>query len=783
MKESENNKPKQKIFQLLVVVYFLLLNIYSYSQQGISINTNGNAPDNSSMLDISSTTKGLLIPRVSLTGANDGTTIALPAKSLLVYCTGTGGLTPAGYYYNSGTPGLPLWTMFLTSGSGTGWLLTGNTGTADGTNFLGTVDNIPLNFRVNNQKSGRISSDVTNGALFLGYQAGNSSSGNRNTFMGYQAGYTNTTGEYNTAVGYLAMTLNDVGVWNTAFGQQALRNNANGQRNTALGMEALIYNTSGSYNTAVGTFSTYENNTGSYNTALGYYSLFSSTGQGYNTAIGYQAGHTVLSGTYNTLLGYNADVQTNSLINSTAIGNGAIASASNQVVLGNGSVTGIKVGSGSLATIGSGANMFYDNATGLIYRSTASGGGSGWGLTGNASTTDGSNFLGTTDNVPFSIRVNNQKAGRIDHLKYNTFLGYMTGNNATGNYNSLFGNLSGSNQTSATENVFLGSGTGYYLQTGSSNTAVGYNALYCYGASGGGPLPGGSGNIAIGKWAMFNPYSGDYNVAMGFSAYSLPHSGSQNVCIGYYTDAGFGYDPSYATAIGSRASANANNSTAIGYQAYANVANTLILGSINGQNGATSNVNVGIGTINPGGQFELSLDQGRKPGTSTWTITSDERLKNIEGAYPKGLKEILQLQPIAYHYKNEGERKFSEEVLNALNVGFGAQEVRKIFPEAVGVDKDGYLNFNIHSILVAYVNAIKEQQKMIDSLKQENKDFRTAVDNLQTAVKGLLTEKEILGKQNTLFNTKLEAQQIRLDKIEHLLGDESQEQLLTKKRK
>ncbi|MFM9988197.1 hypothetical protein [Flavobacterium sp.] len=41
------------------------------------------------------------------------------------------------------------------------------------------------------------------------------------------------------------------------------------------------------------------------------------------------------------------------------------------------------------------------------------------------------------------------------------------------------------------------------------------------------------------------------------------------------------------------------------------------------------NNRLGIGTTNPLGIFELSLDQGRKPGTNTWTIVSDERLKNI----------------------------------------------------------------------------------------------------------------------------------------------------------
>ncbi len=78
-----------------------------------------------------------------------------------------------------------------------------------------------------------------------------------------------------------------------------------------------------------------------------------------------------------------------------------------------------------------------------------------------------------------------------------------------------------------------------------------------------------------------------------------------------------------------------------------------------------ANTRVGIGSsfTTPGGLFELNLDQGRKPSTSTWTITSDARLKNIEGEYTKGLAEIMQLRPIAYHYKNTEGRKFEAEVL------------------------------------------------------------------------------------------------------------------------
>ena len=83
--------------------------------QNIGINPTGAAPDNSAGLDVNFTNKGLLIPRVALTSALDNVTIPSPANSLLVYNTGTGGLTPAGYYYNAGTPGTPNWVQLLPS--------------------------------------------------------------------------------------------------------------------------------------------------------------------------------------------------------------------------------------------------------------------------------------------------------------------------------------------------------------------------------------------------------------------------------------------------------------------------------------------------------------------------------------------------------------------------------------------------------------------------------------------------------------------------------------------
>jgi hypothetical protein len=259
--------------------------------QGVGINDDGSMPNNSAMLDVKSTNKGLLIPRMT---EAQRTAIALPANGLTVYQTDAGASgTGIGFWYYD----VSVWRKLET-----GWRLTGNAGTVDGTNFLGTTDNKPLNFRVNNQKSGRIGL-VGDGSTFLGYQAGNNDSNNENTFIGCQAGFTNTGGSRNTANGYQSLYNNETGDDNTANGYRSLYSNTEGSRNTANGYRSLYSNTEGSRNTANGYEALYSNTTGSRNTANGYQALFYNTTGSHNTANGYQALHYNKTGDHNTALG------------------------------------------------------------------------------------------------------------------------------------------------------------------------------------------------------------------------------------------------------------------------------------------------------------------------------------------------------------------------------------------------------------------------------------------------------------------------------------------------
>jgi len=133
---------------------------------------------------------------------------------------------------------------------------------------------------------------------------------------------------------------------NFASGDGALYSNTTGNYNTANGMNALYSNTVGNLNTANGVQALYSNTIGTNNTANGVNVLYSNTVGSDNTAIGQAAGFTAttananVSGNNNTWIGYQAGpgVATQ-LNNATALGNGALNTASNQVVLGNSAVT------------------------------------------------------------------------------------------------------------------------------------------------------------------------------------------------------------------------------------------------------------------------------------------------------------------------------------------------------------------------------------------------------------------------------------------------------------
>ena len=253
------------------------------------------------------------------------------------------------------------------------WRLTGNFGTDPNVNFLGTRDNTPLSFRLNDTWAGRW--DHTNNNYFIGQLAGlnttpagagpqgrnnvafgqtalrdnttgyfnvalgnnvlranttgfanvgvgqnvllNSTTGTGNIGLGNSALYTNTTGGANIALGSDALRLNTSGGSNVGIGNQALRSNTTGNDNVGIGALAIRHNTTGVSNIGIGLRALYENTTGIHNIALGYQTMEDNVDGRFNIAMGQRSLFNAQSSERTVgigpFTGFNDDVSTNSV--------------------------------------------------------------------------------------------------------------------------------------------------------------------------------------------------------------------------------------------------------------------------------------------------------------------------------------------------------------------------------------------------------------------------------------------------------------------------------------
>jgi hypothetical protein len=140
-----------------------------------------------------------------------------------------------------------------------------------------------------------------------------------------------------------------------------------------------------------------------------------------------------------------------------------------------------------------------------------------------------------------------------------------------------------------------------------------------------------------------------------------------------------------------------------------------------------SNAFVGLGTTAPTQKLHVVGNAYKTEGGTSWATSSDLRLKTLLGNYEKGLDEISALQPVRFRYLENNPRELQSDI---EQVGLVAQDVQKIFPEAVSEAEDGYLDFNIHAINIALVNAVKELKDENDMLKAENSVLKNQISNL-----------------------------------------------------
>jgi hypothetical protein len=357
----------------------------------------------------------------------------------------------------------------------------------------------------------------------------------------------------------------------------------------------------------------------------------------------------------------------------------------------------------------------------------------------------------------------------------NNFFGTGAGAITTGVDNSFFGAYAGHANNAGSCNSFLGSHTGYF-NTGSYNSFLGMFAGYFntgsynsfFGFDAGYHNTTGMANSFFGYHAGYANTTGTANSFYGRLAGSANTVEVDNTFVGHRADLNPGADPAINPV---------TNATAIGNRAYVAQSNSLVLGSIAGVNSATASINVGIGTPAPARQLHLKGDNAvfrmdrtvdtvsfmlvrtdaggtplktfvvgtnasgantgefvindlgtevAGPGNRRMTITNNGAIeftgivtapaffptssiafKTNVRTYENALDKVNRLRGVSFDWKESG----------TPSVGLIAEEVEGVVPEVVAHNDGAAMGVNYSALVGVLVEAVKEQQAELDSLK------------------------------------------------------------------
>ncbi len=415
-----------------------------------------------------------------------------------------------------------------------------------------------------------------------------------------------------------------------------------------------------------------------------------------NAFLGF-GGNATMTGTENTAVGVFALKADTTGFDETAIGNGALYS----------NTTGRD-------NTASGVEALSSNSTGGF--NTASGSGAlSNNSTGSFNTASGYEALtsNTTSNQNTAIGF---EALDISKSCCNTAVGYNALYDvSSGQANTGVGNGAGAtvdhSVITGTNNTFLGTGT--FLTTGTltNSTAIGANAEV-----------GVSNALVLGSISGVNGATASVNVGIGTTTPAAPldiAAQSMHTYIGDPCSIAGAYA---GIAFGNFAMNCSNYSLqGDGTNTYVNApTGGAILFRINNKSGPSymeldSSGNVGIGTGSPDALLSVN-GSADKPGGGSWGTFSDRRLKTLDGNFNSGLSQILKINPVRYRYKEENAMGIHDP---EQHVGLVAQDVQKVIPEAVTENTKGYLLVNNDPIIWAMLNAIKEQQREIATLRTQ----------------------------------------------------------------
>lgn len=347
----------------------------------------------------------------------------------------------------------------------------------------------------------------------------------------------------------------------------------------------------------------------------------------------------------------------------------------------------------------------------------------------------------------------------------NTAVGYSAlYANSSGYFNVAIGSQALIANTTGSNNAGVGYASLYTNTTGANNTAIGVNALQKNTTQ--------SNNTAVGFSALYNLNGGTQNTGLGVQTLNFNVTGNYNTAIGYQAGYGvstnsfsnnslFGRTSGYGLSTGSNntflgtytasTTATGSNNIALGYDIampsvngsnQLNIGNLIFGTGINGEGKTISNGNIGIGTTSPYANFAIQIN-GNSTNTTVFAIasstaayatttlfsvantgdvtingsygapcvignsngatmcSSDERLKTNITVIPNALHDIEQIKGVTFNWADPTKNQ-------SQFIGVIAQDVQKVFPQAVAMLPNGFLGVDYATLVAPLIEAVKE---------------------------------------------------------------------------
>ena len=480
-----------------------------------------------------------------------------------------------------------------------------------------------------------------------------------------------------------ARVMNSIAIGNNATSGA---NNGGGQNSIAIGYQAKANSTSdsGTSGIAIGAYS----NAGGHSIALGTSALNSNTTGSDNIAVGTSALRSNTTGSVNTALGENSLYANTTGEHNISIGHAAMQHND------TGSYN-IAIGDYALRASDTGSNNIAIGREAMYFQTNINTGNTAVGTQAMAGTASASNYYNTAIGYQALYKAGNNS----DNAGHNTAVGAEAlYSNITGDYNTSIGSGAGSSSVSASYNTAIGVDACQYV-TGSNKTCIGYNAGP---ASGSDWASDDKERIFIGSKSKFND---------GPAVLEVHNEGGSS----------FGRNKDSSVVINGNLIVKGGIITTLWRYGGGDNDNVNLLARSRGQLEPEWNDTVSE-------LFKRYADNGHGAFKSfSGNVISDRRLKYVGKESTTGLDKVRQLKVFNFTYK--------KDTTKTPHVGVIAQDLQKVFPNAVQKGKDGFLTIRMEDMFYAVINAIKELDAKYQAQEKRINELEKRIEKLEAKSK------------------------------------------------